>query len=173
MKDGRRAVISNEDKGTASVVDLASGEILGEVKVSEEPEGVAVNPANGQVYITCEEKGEVYVIDPDRLFSPAHFKVGARPRSAAFLPDGSRAYVPAESDGTVSVVDTATNKVIARVTDGTKDDVDTAVAAAKKALPAWKALTPHARALAGVLVDPHVHELVQPAELAAPARRQR
>jgi aldehyde dehydrogenase (NAD+) len=40
----------------------------------------------------------------------------------------------------------ATGKVIARVTNGTKADVDAAVAAARAALPAWKGLTPHARA---------------------------
>ena len=47
---------------------------------------------------------------------------------------------------TFDVTDPATTKVIARVTDGTRADVDAAVAAAKKALPAWKALSPHARA---------------------------
>jgi aldehyde dehydrogenase (NAD+) len=35
---------------------------------------------------------------------------------------------------------------MAQVTDGSKADVDAAVAAAKKALPGWKALSPHARA---------------------------
>ena len=44
------------------------------------------------------------------------------------------------------VVNPATNKTIARVTDGTADDVDAAVKAARAALPAWKALAPHARA---------------------------
>jgi aldehyde dehydrogenase (NAD+) len=47
---------------------------------------------------------------------------------------------------TFDVINPATAKVIARVTNGTKDDVDAAVGAAKKALPAWKALAPHARA---------------------------
>ncbi|MEP7069149.1 MAG: aldehyde dehydrogenase family protein, partial [Usitatibacter sp.] len=47
---------------------------------------------------------------------------------------------------TFEVVNPATAKVIARVAHGTKDDVNAAVAAAKKALPAWKALAPHARA---------------------------
>ncbi len=44
------------------------------------------------------------------------------------------------------VINPATNKVIARVTDGTTADVDAAVAAARAAFPAWKALSPHARA---------------------------
>ncbi|MDQ6862065.1 MAG: beta-propeller fold lactonase family protein [Verrucomicrobiota bacterium] len=114
-KDGKSAVIANEDQATASIVDLANGKLTGDVKVADEPEGVAVNPANGQVYVTCEENGEVYVIEPEHAFSPAHFKVGARPRSAAFLPDGSRAYVPSEAEASISVVDTAANKVIAQI----------------------------------------------------------
>ena len=44
------------------------------------------------------------------------------------------------------VINPATGKVIARVTDGTKEDVNAAVTAARAALPAWKALSPHARA---------------------------
>jgi len=44
------------------------------------------------------------------------------------------------------VINPATSKTIARVTEGTKADVDAAVAAARGALPEWKALPPHARA---------------------------
>src|SRR5947208_3421954 len=40
----------------------------------------------------------------------------------------------------------ATNQVIARVSEGSPADVDAAVAAARGALAAWKALTPHVRA---------------------------
>ncbi|HTI62650.1 MAG TPA: aldehyde dehydrogenase family protein [Gemmatimonadaceae bacterium] len=44
------------------------------------------------------------------------------------------------------VINPATSQVIARVTEGTTADVDAAVAAASRALPAWRALAPHARA---------------------------
>jgi aldehyde dehydrogenase (NAD+) len=44
------------------------------------------------------------------------------------------------------VTNPATSAVIARVAEGSPADVDAAVAAARAALPAWKALTPHARA---------------------------
>jgi len=44
------------------------------------------------------------------------------------------------------VVNPATNAVIARVTEGTRADVDAAIAAARGALGEWKALSPHARA---------------------------
>src|SRR5438093_6130878 len=57
-KDGRFATIANEDDASTSIVDLGSGQSRGKIKVSEEPEGVGVNPGNGEVYVTCEEKGE-------------------------------------------------------------------------------------------------------------------
>ena len=57
-KDGRFATIANEDDASTSIVDLGSGQSHGKIKVSEEPEGVGVNPGNGEVYVTCEEKGE-------------------------------------------------------------------------------------------------------------------
>src|SRR5213596_593786 len=63
-KDGKFAFIANGHDASASIIDLDSGQPRGKVKVSAEPEGVAVNPTNGEVYVTCEEKGEVFVIDP-------------------------------------------------------------------------------------------------------------
>ena len=68
-KDGGSAFIANEDEGSLSIVDLRSGQEQGRVKVSEEPEGVGVNPANGEVYVTCEEKGEVFVVAPNERVS--------------------------------------------------------------------------------------------------------
>src|SRR5207249_5254067 len=65
-KDGRLAFIANEDDSSASIIDLGSGQSHGKVKVSDEPEGVGVNPQNGEVYVTCEQKGEVFAIDPDQ-----------------------------------------------------------------------------------------------------------
>src|SRR5436309_13403880 len=65
-KDGKFAFIANEDDASALIVDLNSGQPRGKVKVSAEPEGVGVNPTNGEVYVTCEEKGEVFVIDPSQ-----------------------------------------------------------------------------------------------------------
>src|SRR6267143_4802449 len=56
-KDGRFAFIANEDDASASIIDLSSGQSRGKIKVSEEPEGMGVNPENGEVYVTCEEKG--------------------------------------------------------------------------------------------------------------------
>ncbi len=47
---------------------------------------------------------------------------------------------------TFDVIDPSTAKRLAKVTQGTTQDVDSAVNAARKAYPAWSRLTPHARA---------------------------
>ena len=103
--DGKLAFISNEDDASMTILDLESGLPRGKVKVSEEPEGVGVNPANGEVYVTCEEKGEIYVITPNAQRVVAKMEVGGRPRSVVFLPDGSRAYVACEHGEVMAVID--------------------------------------------------------------------
>ena len=47
---------------------------------------------------------------------------------------------------TFDVIDPSTSKRLAKVTQGTSQDVDAAVAAARKAFPGWSRLTPHERA---------------------------
>src|SRR5690606_18241999 len=47
---------------------------------------------------------------------------------------------------TFAVIDPSTTDVLAKVTQGTLKDVDTAVAAARKAFPKWSKLPAHARA---------------------------
>jgi aldehyde dehydrogenase (NAD+) len=51
-----------------------------------------------------------------------------------------------EPGKTFDVINPANREVLARVTQGTQADVDAAVSAAKKALPAWQGLDGHARA---------------------------
>lgn len=116
--DGHLAFIANEDEASVSIVDLESGQERGRIKVSEEPEGVGVNPANGEVYVTCEEKGEVFVIAPNEQRVVAKITVGGRPRSVAFLRDGSTAFVPSENIATVSVIDAKNHKLSRKISLG-------------------------------------------------------
>ena len=51
-----------------------------------------------------------------------------------------------EPGETFDVINPANREVLARVTQGTKADVDAAVAAAKAALPLWQGLDGHTRA---------------------------
>src|SRR6266513_578274 len=114
-KDGKFAFIANEDDASASIIDLDSGQSRGRIKVSEEPEGVGVNPATGEVYVTCEEKGEVFAIDPEQQLVIATMQTGGRPRSVVFSSDGSRAYVACENGGYVAVIDARSHKLFSKI----------------------------------------------------------
>jgi YVTN family beta-propeller protein len=114
-RDGKLAFISNEDDASMSILDLDSGQARGKVKVSEEPEGVGVNPANGEVYVTCEEKGEVYAISPGEQRVLGKMDAGGRPRSVAFSGDGKQAYVTSESGAYVAIVDATKHTLLQKV----------------------------------------------------------
>jgi YVTN family beta-propeller protein len=110
--DGARLYIANEDKATASVLDIASGKTIAEFEVGGEPEGVTTSPDGRFVYVTSEEHNQVSVIDTAANRVIKQFAVGPRPRDTAFLPDSSRAYVTAENGASISVVDTRSHTVI-------------------------------------------------------------
>ena len=114
-RDGKLAFIANEDDASASITDLSSGQGRGKVRVSEAPEGMGVNPENGEVYATCEEKGEVFAIDPDAQRVIGKIDTGGRPRSVAFLPNGSRAYVACETSGYVAIIDAKSHQLLSKV----------------------------------------------------------
>ena len=91
-QDGSTLYVSNEDAGTASIVDVASGKIRSTVKVGREPEGVRVDPTGRRL---GHRRDRPQRDDPryqDRQVV-GQIEVGKRPRSIAFTPDGSRAYV--------------------------------------------------------------------------------
>jgi YVTN family beta-propeller protein len=110
--DGTQLYVSNEDVGTASVFNVASGKVEHIIPVAREPEGAGTSPDGKTFYITCEAGGEVFAIDARSYKVLAHFTVNPRPRSIDFLPDGSRAFIPSESVAELNVVDTANFKVL-------------------------------------------------------------
>src|SRR6266567_873154 len=69
----------------------------------------------------------------------------ARQNGAFGLFIGGR-WTKGKSDAGFDVINPATTARLARVTQAGQDDVDAAVAAARKAFPAWSALSGHARA---------------------------
>jgi YVTN family beta-propeller protein len=115
-RDGARLYIANEDKGTASVLEIASAKTVAEFEVGGEPEGVTTSPDGRFVYVTSEEDNRVSVIDTAANRVVKQFVVGPRPRDSAFTPDSSRAYVTSENGASVSVVNTSSHTVIETIT---------------------------------------------------------
>ena len=110
-RDGSTLFVSNEDAGTASIVDIASGKIRSTVEVGQEPEGVRLQPDGAVVWVTGETDHNLTLIDTKTGQVVGQINVGKRPRDLAFTPDGSRAYVTSEVGGTVWVIDVPARKV--------------------------------------------------------------
>src|SRR6266480_4084071 len=135
-KDGRFAIIANEDDASASIVDLGSGQSRGKIKVSEEPEGVGVNPRNGEVYVSTGRGNAVAIIDTQKNEVPrsplpsargegegeesivAMIPVGNRAWAIALDPSGSKLYKANGASNDVSVVDLKSRKELRRIKVG-------------------------------------------------------
>jgi betaine-aldehyde dehydrogenase len=74
-------------------------------------------------------------------------------------------WIASEGSGRIEVINPATEQVIAKVAEGTAADVDKAVAAARKAFPAWSATPPAERA--DLLQKAHEAVVAKTDELAA------
>jgi YVTN family beta-propeller protein len=110
--NGKQLYISNEDVGTASVLNIETGKVEHIVVVTREPEGAGTSPDGRTFYITCETGGDVFVVDAKAYKVITHMTVKPRPRSVDFLPDGSRAFIPSESVGELNVVDSVNYKIL-------------------------------------------------------------
>jgi YVTN family beta-propeller protein len=112
--DRKRFAVSNEDAGTATIVDIASGKQTS-VVTGTEPEGVAASPDGKWIYVTAETSSTVTVIDAKKKRVVANFFVSTRPRGALFSPDSQRAWVTSEIGGAIDVVDVPHHRVIAKI----------------------------------------------------------
>jgi PQQ-dependent catabolism-associated beta-propeller protein len=119
--DGRRLYLSNEDAGTASIVDVNNGSTRATLVVGTEPEGVTASPDGKWVYVTAETSNVVTVIDAKTEQVAANILVDARPRVTIFTRDGSRAWVSAELGGTVALIDAKRHRVLKRIRLGPAD----------------------------------------------------
>jgi len=111
----RRLYIANEDAGTASIVDVATGRLLTTLAVGAAPEGVAISRDGRLVYVTAETSNTVSVIDVGRRRIVATILVDPGPRAAVFGHGGELAFVTSESGRTVSVLDVRESAVIGRL----------------------------------------------------------
>ena len=119
--DGQRLYLSNEDAGTASIVDTASGRHRATLVVGTEPEGVTASPDGKWVYVTAETSNVVTVIDAKKEQVAANILVDPRPRVTIFTRDGTRAWASAEIGGTVQLIDTKKHRVLKRIRLGKTD----------------------------------------------------
>jgi PQQ-dependent catabolism-associated beta-propeller protein len=104
---GEIIYIANEDDSLVTIMDIKSGEVLGEVPVGVEPEGMIVSPDDRYTAATSESTSMAHIIDNKTRQLVHSILVDSRPREAKFTADKKELWVSSEVGGTISVIDTS------------------------------------------------------------------
>src|SRR5207245_1441497 len=125
--DGSRLWVVNSDSDSVSVIDTQARTLLREIPLTAQPpaqdpvthrydpfavpRALALNEANGNLYVAGEFSNLIYVIDIVTTTVASTIPVDAEPTAVVTSPDGRAAYVVSHQAGTVTKIDTATNTV--------------------------------------------------------------
>ena len=86
----RRLYVANEDDNLVTVIDIESKDVLAEIPVGVEPEGMGISPDGKTMVNTSETTNMAHFIDTSTHEITDNVLVDSRPRFAEFKPDGSR-----------------------------------------------------------------------------------
>ncbi len=102
--DASRAYVPNIGSGMLSVLDVEQMAVVDEVQVGPGPEGVAVHPVDGTIYVANQEDDTLMTVNPETLEIQHTLKIGSTPVRATFSPDGDMCLVSNRLSGDVSVI---------------------------------------------------------------------
>lgn len=102
--DASRAYVPNIGSGTLTVIDVAGMELVTQVTVGPGPEGVAVHPLDGSIYVANQEDGSLFVLDPETFELRHRLQLGDTPVRVAFTHDGVYALVSNRRSHELSVI---------------------------------------------------------------------
>lgn len=102
--DASVAYVPNIGSDTLTVLDVASKAILQHIPVGPGPEGVAVHPLDGTIYVANQGDGTLFVIDPDSFETMYTLQLGDTPVRATFTPGGEYCLVANRLSDEISVI---------------------------------------------------------------------
>ena len=104
--------------GNVSVINGTTGKVVARIPVGRSPEGVAVDRANGYVYVTNSESGNVSVINGAIDQVVGSISVGGMPVGVAVDPANGYVYVASGYSDYLSVINGTTNTMVGTITVG-------------------------------------------------------
>lgn len=109
-----RAIISNYNSNTLSVLKIESGQMRVEatIEVGAEPRGVALCKDGSKAFVSLAGEDAVAVVDIAKRKVTATIEVGTEPWYLALTPDEKRLAVGNTRSQDVSVIEVATQKVL-------------------------------------------------------------
>jgi DNA-binding beta-propeller fold protein YncE/cytochrome c peroxidase len=119
-KDGLLAVTANQTSDSVSLIRVADGAVLDEVRVSRRPAAVIFSPDERLVLVTTTHGGELVILERsgERLIMSGTVVLGFRPHGIAVSPDGLLAYIALEGANEVAVVELTSHEVLSRISVG-------------------------------------------------------
>ncbi|MEM7354258.1 MAG: cytochrome D1 [Acidobacteriota bacterium] len=116
----RYAMVTNQNSGTVSIIDVGKLEKIGDTAVGREPVSLAYSPKARAVYVASRADGKVTAIDArsHAVIATAQGQPGLE--QIKFAPGGQTAFVVNPAADTVDILDAATNRIVqtADVEDG-------------------------------------------------------
>jgi len=126
--DGRFVWSVNPADDSVSVIRTDRNTVVKKIKVGDEPEGVALDPAGRYAYVANAAAGSLTVIRitndtprrfaaaPDNRFGPGgRITTGAEPFNVVATPDARRVFIANSGQDTITVLDVANKKLIGHI----------------------------------------------------------
>ena len=102
-----RVFVTNEKSDDVTVIDAATRTVVGTIRVSKRPRGVAVSPDGRRVYVANSNSDSLSVIDAKSLAVLSTVPAGLDPEGMTFNRAGTALYVVNENELSVTVLDAA------------------------------------------------------------------
>jgi len=112
---GVRAFVTNRSAGSTTVIDLASGRKLADVRTGDGSEAIAVTPSGNEVWVAAREAGTITVLDARTFEILATVPAPGHPIRIVMTPNGTALVSCAESSELVAL-DARDHREIGRVT---------------------------------------------------------
>jgi YVTN family beta-propeller protein len=117
---GKCLVTVNQTSSTASIIDLATREVVDEVAVGKHPITLVVDRAGERVFVSCRDAGHIAVlrVQDGKLMAEKTIHVGYHPHGLALSPDEKLLYVAQTAANQIAVVELATHEIVATIETG-------------------------------------------------------
>ncbi|MFO8110245.1 MAG: YncE family protein [Thermoplasmata archaeon] len=102
--DGKRVYVPNIGSANITEIDVDKEKIINHFPVGEGPEGVAVHPNGGTIYVANQKDDTLYVMDTETYETKHKRRLGTLPIRIIFSHDGRYAFIPNRESNDVSVI---------------------------------------------------------------------
>jgi YVTN family beta-propeller protein len=101
-------VVSDKSADGIGVLNVATRQVTGKIKVGSDPEEFTLSPDGRKIYVSNEDVKTASIVDIASAKVEHIILVGQEPEGVAVTPDGNRIYVTCETGGDILVVDAHT-----------------------------------------------------------------